>query len=114
MRLSLAISPYYYVICAILTTVFAQIFIKVAGQCGFFSIKWFLFIASSLFSYGISFVCYYMAVKYFDISKVVPIMMASTMLLIVFYGLVIGETINHIRMAGLFLAVLSIFLLSKS
>ena len=108
------VSPISYVVIGILTTVAAQIFLKIAGQFDMFKIKWIVSIFISLFSYGISFISYYMAVKYFEISKVSPIMMASTMVLISLYGFVTGESLNQIKISGIALAIISIFLLSKA
>lgn len=108
------ISPISYVIAGIITTVAAQIFLKVAGQCNIFKIKWFLFIFISLSSYAISFISYYMALKYFGISKVAPIMMASTMVLIALYGFATDEPFNQMKLFGIALAIISIFLISKS
>ncbi len=108
------ISPIYYVIAGIITTVTAQIFLKVAGQCNLFKIKWFLFIFISLSSYAISFLSYYMALKYFDISKIGPIMMASTVALIALYGFTTGEPFNNLKISGIIMAIISVFLISKS
>jgi len=108
------INPIWYVILGIITTVAAQIFLKIAGSYASFKIKWLLFIFSSLFSYGLSFVSYYFALTYFDISKISPIIMASCVSLIALYGFVTGEPFNQMKLYGIVLAIISIFLISKS
>lgn len=108
------INPLLYVVVGIITTVTAQIFLKIAGQLDLFKIKWFLFIFISLSSYGLSFVSYYMAVKHFDISKISPLMMAGTMVLIALYGFLTGESFNQMKISGIVLAIIAIFLLSGS
>lgn len=108
------ISPIYYVIAGIITTVTAQIILKLAGQFDTFKIKWFLFIFISLFSYAISFISYYMALKYFDISKIGPIMVSSTVALIALYGFATGEPFNNLKISGIVLAIISIFLIART
>lgn len=108
------INPVLYVILGILTTVAAQILLKTAGQCTVFKLNWFLYIFLSLLSYSLSFLSYYMALTYFDISKVSPIIMASCVALIALYGFVIGESFNLMKCLGIALAVVAIFLLSKA
>ena len=107
-------SPISYIVVGIITSVAAQILLKVAGQCNVFKIKWFLYVFVSLSSYAIAFISYYMALKYFDISKVAPIMMASTVALIALYGFAIGEPFNHLKLSGIVLAIVSICLIFKS
>ncbi len=108
------INPIIYVVLGIVTTVAAQIFLKIAGSYELFRQKWLLFIFFSLFSYGLSFLTYYLALTYFDISKISPIIMASCVVLIALYGLTIGEPFNPFKVIGIVFAITSIFLLSKS
>ena len=108
------INPIIYVVLGILTTVAAQIFLKLAGQQEFLKLKWAIFIFISLSSYGLSFITYYMALTFFEISKISPIIMASCVSLIALYGFLVGEHFNLIKIAGIVLAIVSIFLLSKS
>lgn len=108
------ISPITYVAAAIITTVSAQIFLKIAGSHHTFELKWFFYIFLSLFSYSIAFFGYYMALKYFDISKISPVMMASIVSLVALYGFAVGESFNHLKLSGIILAIISIFLISKS
>lgn len=108
------VNPTWYVILGILTTVAAQIFLKIAGSYELFKVKWLLFIFSSLFSYGLSFLSYYLALTCFDISKISPIIMASCVTLIALYGFVTGEPFNQMKLSGIVLAIISIFLIAKS
>ena len=108
------VNPVIYVILGIVTTVAAQIFLKVGGQCELLKLKWFLFIAASLSSYALSFLTYYMALSHFDISKISPIIMASCVALITLYGFFAGESFNLLKLLGVLTALASIILLSKS
>ena len=108
------VNPVWYVILGIVTTVTAQIFLKIAGSHELFKLKWFLFIFFSLSSYGLSFLTYYMALTFFDISKISPIIMASCVTLIAVYGFLTGEPFNQMKLSGIALAIISIFLLSES
>jgi drug/metabolite transporter (DMT)-like permease len=107
-------SPIVYIVIGISTSVAAQILVKIAGQQHMFTMKWFLYIFLSLSSYSIAFVGYYMALKYFDISKAGPIMMASTVALIALYGFATGEPFNHLKLSGIVLAIIAICLIFKS
>lgn len=103
-----------YVIVGILSTVLAQISLKRAGAYNVFQFKWVVFLSLSLLTYAISFISYYMALKFYDISKIQPIMMASIATVIVLYGFAVGEVINHFRIAGILFAIVSIYFLSKT
>ena len=104
------ISPITYVAAAIISTVSAQIFLKIAASHPThhtFQLKWFFYIFLSLFSYLIAFFGYYMALRYFDISKVSPVMMASVVSLVALYGFAVGESFNHLKLSGIILAIIS-------
>jgi uncharacterized membrane protein len=103
-----------YVIIGIITTVAAQILLKIAGSHEIFKARWFFYIILSLSFYSISFLAYYMALRYFEISKVQPIMMVSIVSLVALYGFVVGESFNHLKLSGIILAIIAIFLISKS
>ncbi len=108
------IDPKTYVFLGIISTAMAQIFLKAAGAHGVMQLKWVLSMSFSLLAYAVSFSTYYMALKYFDISKVQPIMMASILSIIALYGFAVGEDFNRLRLAGVLLSILSIVLITKS
>jgi drug/metabolite transporter (DMT)-like permease len=108
------INPIIWAVVAILSAAAAQIFIKIAGSSNIAKLQWFFCISLSLFSYSISFVSYYFALKAFDISKISPIMMSSCVALIALYGFTTGEPFNNLKISGIALAIISIFLISKS
>jgi uncharacterized membrane protein len=112
--MSLAISDKMYVVVGILATALAQISLKKAGQYEVMHLKWGVYLLLSLVSYVVSFLAYYMALKFFDISKVQPIMMASIVSIIALYGFFIGENFSHLRILGIILAIISVVLISKS
>lgn len=106
--------PKTYVILGIISTALAQILLKVASAHGVMQLKWAISLSLSLLAYAVSFSTYYMALKYFDISKVQPIMMASILSIIALYGFAAGEDFNRLRLAGVLLSILSIVLITKS
>ena len=106
--------PQLYVIIGIITTAVAQIFLKRGGALETFKTNWLIFISLSLFFYAISFLSYYIALKHYDISTLQPIMMVGIVALIALYGFTVGESFNYIKFSGIILAILSIFLISKS
>jgi uncharacterized membrane protein len=108
------ISANLYVVIGIVSTALAQIFLKIATANTAIHIKWILFLLLSLISYAVSFLSYYMALKYFDISKVQPVMMVSIVSIIALYGYAVGENFNSLRLAGVLLAMASIFMIAKS
>ena len=107
--------PTFCVVIGILTTSFAQILLKKGSVYEILTYNWILFLVFSVLSYFISFICYYIALRYYEISKICPIMMASTVTLVVIYGILItGETINIAKITGVLLAFGAIFSLSIS
>lgn len=107
------LNPKIYVILGIITTVIAQILLKRAGGVDPYKANWLILVSLSIFFYVLAFVSYYFALKNFDISTIQPIMMASILTLIAVYGFLVGESFNYLKLLGIILAVLSIFLISK-
>lgn len=108
------IDPRLYVVIGIASTALAQILLKVSGTHTVMQAKWIVTLLLSLVIYAVSFVSYYMALKFFEISKVQPIMMASILSIIALYGFAVGEDLNRLRVAGILLSILSIVLITKS
>ena len=103
-----------YVVIGIFSTAMAQISLKIASAHNLFNARWTICLLLSLVAYVVSFSSYYMSLKFFDISKIQPIMMASITSIIAVYGFASGESFDRLRMTGVMLSVLSIFLISKS
>lgn len=106
--------PVFFVFIGILTTSAAQILLKIGSSNNLFSLKWFAFLLFSITFYFISFICYYISLKYYDISKLSSVTMTATITIVSIYGWCIGEEINVGRMSGIILSVVSIFLISRS
>lgn len=108
------LSANLYVVIGIVSTALAQICLKIATANSAFFVKWLSLLSLCLISYAVSFFSYYMALKYFDISKVQPVMMVSIVSIIAIYGYAVGENFNSLRLLGVVLAMGSIFLITKS
>ena len=104
----------YCVLVGIVSTALAQISLKLAGTHKVLHLKWSLWLLLSLTAYAVSFLTYYLALKSFDISKVQPIMMAGIIAIISLYGFATGENFDRMRLSGVILSIISIFLISKS
>ena len=108
------ISPVLFVIIGIAATSLAQILLKIGSSSAILSKGWIAFLLISLITYSISFVCYYLALRFYNITKISPIMMASTVSIVAAYGFLVGENINVSKLIGIVLAIFSIVLISKS
>ena len=109
-----SINPIVYVVIGIIITSAAQIFLKIGSSFEIFKAKWSLYLFLSLLCYSISFLSYYLALMYFDISKISPVMMASIISIVALYGFLTGETLNLLRIIGIILAIISIIFISRS
>jgi len=108
------ISPISFALLAILCTAIAQIVLKISSASEIMSRKWLLLLMVSLSSYVISFVSYYLALKYFDLSKIAPITMVSTVSIVALYGFLAGETFSFIRFSGIMMSIISIIFIYHS
>ncbi len=109
-----SINPILYVVIGIFITAAAQILLKRGSSFEILKPKWLLFLFLSLSCYSMSFIAYYLALRYFDISKISPIMMSSIICIITVYGFLSGEQINVSRLFGIVLAIISIIFIYKS
>ena len=107
-------NPLAFVLIGIATTASAQIFLKIGSSYDLFKLKWLFYLILSLTSYSVSFLSYYLALRYYDISKISPIMMASVVLIVAVYGFSVGESCNLSKVFGIILGVISIYLISHS
>lgn len=72
---------------------------------------WALCLLGSMSCYLLSFVAYYQAIKHFPISRVSPVMTVGVVVIIVLYGIFLGEKISLQHAIGLLLGIFSIFLI---
>lgn len=100
-----------YVVSGILFSSLAQICMKRASVFEVRHLFWCLYIFGSIFSYLLSFIAYYLVLKYFPISKVSPLMTVGVVLIVVLYGMWAGEAVSIKHAVGLLLGVVSIFLI---
>jgi len=112
--MNMVLSPISYVLIGIATTSIAQIVLKVGSSTEVLSKKWLFYLTISLISYSVAFLCYYLALRYFDISKISPIMTVSTVAVVVLFGFLSGEHFSITRVIGILISFVSIFLLLKS
>ena len=109
--MELNISKWIYVLSGILFSALAQICMKRASIFEVRHLFWYMYIFASVCSYFLSFVAYYLVLKYFPISKVSPLMTVGVVLIVVLYGMWAGEAISIRHAAGLLLGAVSIFLI---
>ena len=108
------INPIAYIVAGIVSTSIAQIGLKIGSSYDVLSKRWLAFLCASAITYLVSFVCYYLALRHYDVSKISPIMMIGTMLIITAFGFFSGENINGMRIIGIVLAVSCIIVMSNS
>ena len=109
-----SLNPYVYVVLGILATSTAQVVLKLGSKHQVLSFSWLLFLSVSLFVYSTAFLFYYLALRSFEISKLSPIMMASTVSLVAICGFALGEQISMLKVVGIALSILSVFLIANS
>jgi drug/metabolite transporter (DMT)-like permease len=105
--------PLGYVLLGIAVTAAAQIVLKSGTRHVPLEGTWFAYIGTSLFLYGLSFLTYYLALRYYDISTIQPIMTVSIMAIIAIYGLLAGEAFGSKKAIGIVLGVASVFFISR-
>ena len=102
---------WFYVLGGIIFSSLAQIFLKRATSFELLETSWILYVSSSAFSYLISFVAYYMALRQFSISKISPVMTVGVVLIVVCYGMWVGETLSTKQYLGILLGIISLVLI---
>jgi uncharacterized membrane protein len=105
-------ASWLWVIAGIATTAIAQIVLKLAGAAKSLSVNWVLYLGASLAAYSLSFVCYYLALRQHEISRIQPIMTVCVMIIIVTYGIVSGEQAGVRKLLGIAFGMVAIFLIS--
>ena len=110
----LFLRPSMFVIVGIITSALAQIFLKRGSSYEILELRWLVYLLLSLFSYFIAFITYYLALRYYEISKISPIMMASIVSIVALYGFFMGEYMNTMKIIGILFAITSVFMLAGS
>jgi drug/metabolite transporter (DMT)-like permease len=97
---------------SVLSAVFAQILIKKASFYQFAERKWFVFILFSIFFYAVTFLTQTFVIRFFPISKILPVSAIAIMILIFLAGILFfGESVNMKQIAGIVLGIISILLI---
>jgi uncharacterized membrane protein len=109
-----SIPPVFYFIAGIVASAAAQMLLKSGSKYKVLKFEWIAFLIISGLFYLVSFIAYYQALRFFDISKLSPIMMGSVCLLIFIYGFFIGENITLLRMSGGILIIIGIYIISRT
>jgi drug/metabolite transporter (DMT)-like permease len=100
-----------YIVSGILFSSLAQICLKRASFLESKQAVWFAYLSGSIASYLLAFIAYYMALKYYSISKVSPVMTVGVVLIVVAYGVWAGENVSPRHAFGVLLGVVSIALI---
>lgn len=108
------ITKYLLVAVGILASALAQIMLKKTSILEIRSSNWLVFIVLSCIFYLVAFLFYYVILKFFPISKISPVMTIGVMILVVIFGIYIGETISLKLLFGLLLGMFSIYLILTS
>jgi uncharacterized membrane protein len=109
----LSLHPSIFVIVGIVTSALAQILLKRGSAFELLALKWIFWLTLSILSYFIAFLTYFIALKSYDISKISPIMMVSIVSIISIYGYFTGEHFSAMKMVGIILAIMAIYLIAR-
>ena len=108
----IAINPSWtYVVGGIICSSLAQIFLKKATLLEARETFWMLCIAGSALCYLTSFAAYYLALRQFAISRISPLMTVGVVMIVVAYGVWMGETVTIRQSLGIVFGVVSILLI---
>jgi len=103
----------FIVILSILSSVSAQVTLKIGSKFEIKSFKGLLFLGIAAALYFISFIGYYITLKEFAINKIGPIMAVSVMCLVVLSGILFfGEKLSLLHSIGIVCGLASVLLLS--
>jgi drug/metabolite transporter (DMT)-like permease len=100
-----------YIIAGIVFSAGAQIFMKIATGHEILRFPWLILISGSIMSYALAFSMYYVALKYFPISRVSPAMTVGVVILVVLFGLFSGEILTPKQLTGILFGIIAIFLI---
>jgi len=97
---------------SIIAAVAAQVFVKKAAFYQFLEKTWLSFIVLSLIFYAVAFAFQAIVVRYFEMSKILPVSAIAIMILVFLSGIIFfNETINIKQIIGVLLGAISIILI---
>ena len=103
-----------YVVAGIVFSSLAQVCVKRAISYEGNWVWWVFYMGSSGLSYLIAFTAYYLALRYFAISKIAPVMTIGVIIAVVGYGMWAGESITLKHAIGIVVGLLAIILIVSS
>jgi len=103
---------YLLIFLAIMLTAIAQVSIKKGTFYTLQQKEFYIFISIGAVLYIGTFFLQVYLLRYFDVSKLTPILTIASMLLIVVFGMILfGESISLKQGAGIFIGAISIYLI---
>jgi multidrug transporter EmrE-like cation transporter len=107
---------YILVLLGILSSAFAQIFLKVSANKSDDIVNLYLnpYVLGGIISYGISFLLYIYILKKFSLSSISPVMVGGTTAVVVIAAYFMGENITSYKLAGIFAIVFGIWIIFTS
>jgi multidrug transporter EmrE-like cation transporter len=107
---------YILVILGILTSAFAQIFLKISANKSDDIVNLYLnpYVLGGIISYGISFILYIYILKKFPLSSISPIMVGGTTAIVLIAAYFMGESITSYKLLGIFAIVFGIWIIFTS
>lgn len=90
----------------------AQILVKLAAGQTVKSTPWLIYMGASVVSYGLAFVLYSIAVRYFPISIASPVNTLSVMVIVFAAGILLGELVTAKQYLGVAFGVVAILLIT--
>lgn len=102
---------YLYVIAGVFFSAFAQMMLKKASFFELKSTAHTFYTGGSIASYIIAFIFYSIILRHYPISKISPAMTVLIMILVVFFGIFLGEKISFPQLIGIGMGIVSVFLI---
>jgi len=103
---------YILVLFGVVFAAIAQVLVKNASSQVFFEKKWVILMLLSVSSYGLAFLLQAYIFKFFELSKIGPVMAIAVMILVFGFGIwFFGEEINIKQAVGVLLGIISIYLI---
>jgi len=103
--------PLALVALGVLCTVVAQILLKKASVFDIKSTSWVFFMGAAAMFYVTSFIAYSRILKYYPLNRIYAAMTIVQLVLIMCYGLWIGEVLGTRQAAGVVLGLISVYLI---
>lgn len=103
--------PSVLVVIGMFSTALAQVLLKKAS---FYDVKtawWLTFFGASGAMYVMSFVLYAYILKFYPLNKIYPVLTVGQILLVTFFGVLLGEVVATRHAVGLLFGVVAIYLI---